>query len=110
MSSFREATERYASNMRAAGLDVIVTEVAPGQVRVSGHVQALEQYGAELVCTGDEGDHVGRAMTIVFTRPDGMEADRSGPHCLHHAADRAVSWNYLRDSRGWTATVVEDDA
>lgn len=108
MSSFREATERYASNMRAAGLDVIVTEVAPGQVRVSGRVQALEQYGTELVCTGDEGDHDGRAMTIVFTDTAGAEVDRSGPHCRRHAAERAASWNDLGDFRGWTAAVVED--
>ncbi len=34
----RKAVDRYASNMRAAGLDVTVTQVAPGQVRVSGRV------------------------------------------------------------------------
>lgn len=27
---------RYADKMRAAGLDVTVTQIAPGQVRVSG--------------------------------------------------------------------------
>ncbi len=96
--------------MRAAGLDVVVTEVSPGQVRVSGRVQALEQYGTELVCTGDEGDHDGRAMMIVFSTPDGAEADRSGPHCRRHATERAESWNALGDFRGWTAAVVEGGA
>jgi hypothetical protein len=105
-----EATQRYADNMRAAGLDVVVTEVASGQVRVSGRVQALEQFGAELVCTGDEGDHDGRATMVVFTTSDGAEADRSGPHCRRHATERAGSWNAaLGVSRGWTAAVVEDE-
>lgn len=36
------AVERYASNMRAAGMDVAVTEDAPGQVRVSGWVSDSE--------------------------------------------------------------------
>jgi hypothetical protein len=33
---FESATDRYAGNMRAAGLDVTVTQVSPGQVRVPG--------------------------------------------------------------------------
>lgn len=34
---FDTAVDRYASNMRAAGLDVTVTQIAPGQVRISAH-------------------------------------------------------------------------
>jgi hypothetical protein len=108
--TFSDAVERYARNMEAAGLDVTVTEVAPGQVRVSGRVQAYAEHGDELVCTGDEGDHSGRAVTIVFSDPDGVEAARSGPHCRYHADERAESWNTLRDPRRWTATVVETEA
>lgn len=109
MGSFSDAVERYAKSMRAAGLDVVVTEVASGQVRVSGRVQAYEQYGNELVCTGDEGDHDGRAAMVVFIDRAGIGADRSGPHCRRHAEERAASWNTLGDFRGWTATVVDGE-
>ncbi len=107
--SHREAADRYADRMRTAGLDVIVTEPAPGQIRVSGRVQAHQQYGNDLVCSGDEGDHDGRAMTIVFTDPDGAEVDRSGPHCRRHATVRADAWKASPDPRGWVATVMEDE-
>jgi hypothetical protein len=40
--SIEAATIRYATNMRAAGLDVTVTEIAPGQVRVSGRMPGSE--------------------------------------------------------------------
>ena len=69
---------------------------------------AVQQYGTELVCTGDEGDHDGPARTIVFVDVDGAEADRSGPHCHRHAVERAASWSALPNPHGWTALVVED--
>lgn len=40
---FDAAVNRYASNMRAAGLDVSVTQIAPGQIQVSGRVPGSEQ-------------------------------------------------------------------
>jgi hypothetical protein len=42
LRSFDAASLRYARNMRDAGLEVIVEQVAPGQTRVSGRVSGSQ--------------------------------------------------------------------
>lgn len=77
-----QAVTRYAQNMRHAGLDVTVTEVAPGHVRVSGrdpkaapfiYTTTGTQNEAVLRCTGCpdwEVDADGTDITVSARRAD----------------------------------------
>ena len=111
LRSFVFASLRYAQNMREAGLEVTVEQIAPGQTRVSGREPGAEaESGQENPTTPADADPVAEVAwaTIAEVPDDVMRITDAGRnHWWRDPLDPSVWFTEWPEDGGWTPVEVD---